>query len=562
MGDYPIDDEWAFARALLHLREAGQLRILDWNPMTLVAHLAWGWLWTLPGGVHFTALHLSSVALLAVECLAVVALLRRLGVGEGAAAVSALCLAANPLHLFQAVQYATDIPTLAWTTLALLLYARGLEAKGGPAAWRSLALGSLCAALAFLVRQPGLLVAGALAAYALLFDRRRARQGRFWLAGLGAPLLAVAGFGAWYTGVHGPTSAYLRSSREVAAHLAAMTPGSLVAELYFLLAMAAFFLLPVLLAAPARAFWPGGHRRQLAALGVLAAILGAFLWVTFGLDLLFPYLRNKITRFGLLSPNELILGARDILWPQGADRLASVLLLLGALLLGLRAAAARLASPTLRLAGLLLALQLAYLLATGGIGFDRHLLILAPTALILFVGSLGPALRLRPGRAALALLPFAAYAVATSHDWHAISRTAARAQRQLVGAGLDPELLDAGYAATSYAVYERGRRERAAGLPPRARRGDIWYIRSLDPRVLTCTVLSLSPRMDRQRWLPGLSPWALATANLPSLASYRVVGELPYTTWCPHRQRHLYVLADRRPACRGRAAVGLPGGDP
>ena len=45
LGDFPINDDWAYARSVLLLVEGGEFRLLDWGAMTLISQVAWGAIW-------------------------------------------------------------------------------------------------------------------------------------------------------------------------------------------------------------------------------------------------------------------------------------------------------------------------------------------------------------------------------------------------------------------------------------------------------------------------------------------------------------------------------------
>src|SRR4051794_14968019 len=47
-GDFPMNDDWSFAASVKHLIEHGYYDPTDWTSMTLVSHVAWGWLFCLP----------------------------------------------------------------------------------------------------------------------------------------------------------------------------------------------------------------------------------------------------------------------------------------------------------------------------------------------------------------------------------------------------------------------------------------------------------------------------------------------------------------------------------
>ena len=176
VGRYAIEDDWAFSLTLRNLLDTGEIHILHWIPVTLISHLLWGLLFTTVFGFHFTVLKISTVVLMGGGIWAMMDLLRRLEVPSGVAAMAGLALLFNPLHFFQGFLYATDVPALAWTGLALLFYFRGLmERDSGPVlalCW----VGSLFASLAWGVRQSALLVVAAVLLHFLIFGGRQRRK--------------------------------------------------------------------------------------------------------------------------------------------------------------------------------------------------------------------------------------------------------------------------------------------------------------------------------------------------------------------------------------------------
>ena len=562
VGDYPVDDDWAYTRSLWTLFAEGRVEILDWNPMTLVVHLAWGWLFSALFGLGFTTAKLSTIALLFVECAAFVAILRRMGAREATAAAAVLALVFGPLHFFQSFLYATDIPTLAWSTLSLLFYLRGLT-PGERRSRRHLLLGSLFCALAFGVRQGGILVAVAVFAYLAVFERGRLREPRTWLACFALPAVAVLLFQLWYQLVHGPTAAFDQSLRDILGFLKNLDLRRGVFAVYALLAYTALPLLPLAVALP-RTAWqpalgPGTWRRRLAALVALAAV-ACFAYVSGVLGRSFPYLGNKLTRFGFLSPNEVIVGAREVLWGSAAAWALSAALLAAAVLFATRwiagpgpddsdgdAAAKR--RVAYRLVAVHLGVLLLYSLLTLGIAFDRHLLVLAPPALLLLAGGLGRGAEPRPLRFALCLLPFAFYSVAGTHDVHSFSRAAFAAGGDLIERGVDASEIEAGYAFDGWHMYERSWAEDAEGPPPRrARResraiGDAWYVHRVTPGVRSKYLVSLSREMEPRRWRHAVQRGTRRPH--PRLEAYRVIEERSYRSFWPWGHAPLYVMVDR-----------------
>ena len=86
--------------------------------------------------------------------------------------------------------------------------------------------------------------------------------------------------------------------------------------------------------------------------------------------------------------------------------------------------------------------------------FDRHLLILAPSSVLLFV-------LLAPARTrwewvpfAVVMVPLGYYSLASSHDVHAESRLAFRAGNDLIADGVSPAKINGGYAFDGWHLYE------------------------------------------------------------------------------------------------------------
>ncbi len=575
VGEYAVEDDWAYTRSLQLLSQQGELRILDWNPMTLVGHLWWGSLFTALFGFGFTVAKVSTVALLVLECLALIDVLRRVGASERWIRLALLTLIFNPLHFFQSFLYATDVPTLAWMMLALACYLRGLE-QARDRSWLMFLLGSSFASMAWATRQPGLLIAAAMGLYLLSFDRVRLWRPSV-LASFLPVILSVAGLLAWYEGIHGATVAHRQAQQEISEYLVALTPAGLIRFVYVCAAYLVLFIAPLLVAVSGRAFVPQSRRGRLLAVGLGGLVLWGFGLATAGLGW-FPYLRNKLTAFGYFIPNEIIAGSRPVWWPAHTSELICFVLLAG--LLAVCGQVGRAVfdegrpgpSPprerALRVVGLALGLSVVYVVATAGIGFDRHLLIAFPSALVLAVASLShdsglPPVHRGPPRtwaAVLVLALFATYSVVGTQEIHAISRAAFRAGEWLMEEGVDPVYIDAGYAFDGWYVYERSERARARpGFRPGARRSDAWFVRSLFPLIQSRYQVATSTRMNVAQWIDSVRPAVRRMASTPPLQGRRVIRVVRYEVLWPPTGRRLYILEDMRASARQGTAQRVPG---
>ncbi len=541
LGEYAIDDDWAYVRAREPLQYEGRLESLQRNPMSLVGHLAWGWLFTSVFGFSFTVTKLSVVAAFVIECGVFLALLRHFAVPARLAGLAMAALVFDPLHFFHAFQFTTDVPAIMWALLALWLYARALDGTSRSTTG-TLLLASTCAGLAFLVRQSGAMVALAVVASLLVSDRRRLASPRFLLAAFGPVAVTIAIFTWWYHTVHGPTRAYIDLQSAVWTWVTHPVASEVARALFVIPIYVGLFALPLTLGVLPTATSLG--RRQRALLLVLG-VLGGVALLVLGLYAgeVFPYLRNKVTPFGYMRPNEFILGNRPVLWPLGTASVLGGLGLLSAL--ALAASALQLPNvlrePGRRGRWLLLTFvvgQIAYGVVTWPIIFDRHLLMLVPSAILLYCVLVRDVAVVRVSIFGVLLAPLAFASVAGTHDIHAIARTAFRVGEEVVGSGVSPRKVDAGYAFDGWYVFE-GQREGAGRATPE----DPWWVRRLIRTLDADYVVSLTPSIEFDAGMARVSGPDRELLLTPRLGDRQVVRSYPYRTLWPYGEARLYLLA-------------------
>lgn len=631
VGEYAIIDDWAYVKSLGHLQFEGDLTILDWNPMSLVGQLFWGLAFTKLFGFSFTVTKLSVAVLHMVECLVLFRTLAVCRVGDKLALGAVFALALNPLHLAHAFTFMTDVPALTFQVLSLFCYLKALlrslpESDVGAATMcptgdgltrsrpfadraprRDLiwfVAGSLSAAEAFLIRQNGVLVPAALFVYLAVFEPRRFTL-RHAAAAFIPFALVVAVFTFWYQRIHGVTSAYEGSFQQVLAFVKnpPLTDLPYIAFAFFI--YGGWFVLPLAAATPLRL--PRGESGVgKVAFGLIAlAAVDSLVYFGLGSQRAFPYIWNVVTPFGLFRPDELFLGAREPLWGTWMGWVFASASLLSALVFAFwltcgersfgepaesayrertrRAGAseayrARLAAK--RLATILLAMQVAYVFATAPILFDRHLLIFAPTAVIVFciacsggtfarAGWPSPARGPDSGNGALTLgtgldrpspggfaglrffaclLPMAFYAVTTTHDLHALSRATFCAGQQLVDQGVDPRSINAGYAFDGWHTYELASQHNHSGSPPEYWwQPGVWDHINRDRREVELRVRRefawwdgrISVSTDR-KWVVFCAPGE----ERPGTAPYVIERRCVYRNWWPWRVNSVFVARD------------------
>ena len=516
--NWPVIDSWAFAWSVRHLLETGRLVIVDWGAMSQLAHLGWGLLASWLAGFSFGTLNASTFVLSLTAVLASYALLRELGLERGLSLLGAGVLLANPAFVLLSYSYMTDVPFLAWMTLALWMYLRGVR-RGG-LGWY--VLGAVFAALAVLVRQNGIVLPAALGAY-LLWEWARRRHPFPWREGMAGILLpALALLVLMLLPRLGAMPARANILMWVEREL---TIGELAGKLFRLLLYMGLFLLPVTAAAGVGMLLRGGGWKEAWKPALLTILAGAgAVWQFFhpfrlpyiGIWRMMPYYPAVWTPFGTGSPGEWLTGQREMLFSYRFWAVITALSCAGAGLL-LWPALRRRPSEEGWPAGLLWLVVIANLapvvLFRGEI-YERYLLVvLVPTAALFLRAVQREGARPTWALAGGLLALYLAFSLALTAEFIGWNGAAWRAGERLAGQGIPLEQIDGGFAWNGWHFADRlGQGEGAseAGAPA--------YM-ELFPFITRQYVVSFSP-------LPG----------------YEVVGEERY--WSPLRgaSGRLYIL--------------------
>ncbi|WP_404784096.1 ArnT family glycosyltransferase [Altericista sp. CCNU0014] len=190
VGEFPLNDDWIYTKTVQHLLETGQYRAHPYINATLVAQSYWGALFCKIFGFSFTILRVSTLVLAFANAWAVAKSGIVLGFSRNLALLCGAVVATSPLVLQLSYSFMSDVPFLALSNLSGLCFLKALrQPKPQWVAW-----GSIAAALAFLVRQFGILLPVAFAiAIALLVWRKRYAPSKSTIAALLLPWIAVAG---------------------------------------------------------------------------------------------------------------------------------------------------------------------------------------------------------------------------------------------------------------------------------------------------------------------------------------------------------------------------------
>jgi len=453
-GEFPLNDDWAYAWSVRHLLQTGELRISEWISATVVFQIYWGALFAqLAGGFSFTALRWSTLVMSFVGCLALYDLLRQLDIPAPSALLGALTYAVNPIYVYLSYTFMTDVFYLTPMMLSLSFYVRGVKQESEQA----LVIGSIFAALSYLSRQLGATLPLA-AGLVVLLKERRFDWRRMLMASL-LPTLAFTGHTIWLRYFHGiPWGLELNAvQNSFKVFFQPTMPINIFWRLLLGMLYMGMFTLPVMVAAALslslermRLIWLSKiFGAWLTALGVLVVA------ITFLTGTPMPYLANVINREGI---GALTLGGEKTpITPEWVFWLVTIVSPVagaaqGALWTDMLLNARR-EGPHPAVVMFIASLLMAALTAIIVFMWDEYLLVFIPAGLYLVL-RLGP-INLRGWIAGLAIcaamLAYSLYEMADHMAWNTARWAAGE---KLVAGGVSPEAIDGGFEWVGWYEFE------------------------------------------------------------------------------------------------------------
>lgn len=461
--NFPIGDDWEYARSVERLLATGQFYRSPMVQATVFAHVLWGALFARVMGFSFISLRLSTLPLAALALAAFYGVLGQLGFSLGQRLLGTLTLMVAPLFVFYTHTFNTEVPFLSWLLLGLWCTLRGLRL--GRLRW--VLAGSVFAAVAFLTRQIGLALPAAAALVVAGYQPRE--RWPAWLAAcLALPALAAAGFYGWQALAHQSSWADMAITDQGTLQfvLSQEFAAAAARRVVLIVVTLALYMLPLWLA-----FLPGWRAGWQALRGLsprlkaAAALLALFLVSSvlyFGLrGEWWPYYQESLTSAGLGPSLALFAYPYDQRTPFLPMPVWISMSFVGALL-----GAALLLVPLVRLARVgrdrpqwrvawqvfgpahslvaVLALMLLAAVLVFPIVYARYFLPLLPLAIILLLEA-GRRLRPSPVLGPAGLLFAGLLSVGLMWDswsWHEVRWAECQA---LVAQGVSLERLDAGY---------------------------------------------------------------------------------------------------------------------
>lgn len=459
LGEFPTNDDWCYSRALHGLSTTGRLTVPPgWGSMTMIAHIAWGALFTEIAGFSHFVLRVSTMIAGYAGLVGVDGLLVLVGAAPPVVFAATLVVATSPLYFHLSNTFMTDVGFVALSTWSAVYFLRALRDRRAS----STAVATLLACVASLVRQPGVVLPFAFLC-AIAATGRTRRDALLAVAPMAAgiatlalyQLVLVERFGLVDLQGNGPTRNALSSTSQGAVELGLrLLRGTAVATAYV-----GLFLLPLLpLVLRARIADVRSSRAAIASFVVVVCVFGGL--VMFDLKPM-PSARNVIYDFGLgvpvLRDRYFLHRPRPLDAPTWVWTIVTAASALGAVVV-VDALFQRLRSwsATMRIAPLIAARRMFFALIvvayTGLVvlagAYDRYFVFLLPFALALLLDDV-PIRAPSAGAIACSLLlaaPLAFFAVAGTRDYFAWNRARWALLDELVEErGVPPTKIDGGF---------------------------------------------------------------------------------------------------------------------
>jgi hypothetical protein len=154
LGDFPLNDDWAYGLDVFHLSQEGKLILNDWPAMTLIAQVLWGSLVTFIFGFSFTVLRISSLFIGLFSVWIFYKILIFSGISKKISMGGALLLMFTPLFFNAAFTFMTEVYFLFSLNLSILYFLKFFKSEQN----KDLVLGTLFVLITTLIRQPGIIL--------------------------------------------------------------------------------------------------------------------------------------------------------------------------------------------------------------------------------------------------------------------------------------------------------------------------------------------------------------------------------------------------------------------
>lgn len=450
-----VNDDWSYTLTARELASSGRLVYNGWASVMIGPQAYWAALFIKLFGFSFAIVRLSTIILVLVCIPVLYALGREAGLRPSFASFAVLCCIFSPVFVPEAISFMTDAPALCLAVVCLLAFVRAWKAESVRSCVMWTAIATVAGGLAGCTRQIyWLLPLTCLPVIAYVrFKRRERATAAFAGVALLVTILTLVAVLRWFNAQPYAVAFQVIWPRESLRTLVAGAFHRLIK----ILETCALLLIPLLI------FYVGPSRRlfsrKIWIAGALAVAGGFLLYESRPIHWP-PRLGNIITKYGILSPRDVVLGWKPVLLtPAIRLGLAAFMFATAAAFLAVALRTTKTRSfPEFRRSALwrFLALTFPFALVsvlvlvtqtwTGASLFDRYLIEFLPILSIPILWLYQTYIQDHvPTIGWVTLLVFAIYATATTHDAFALSRARLGAAEALRGAGVPRTEIMAGF---------------------------------------------------------------------------------------------------------------------
>ena len=167
LGNFPLNDDWAYSLNVYNLTEKGIIDFSDWPAMTLISHVLWGAMFCKIFGFSFTILRISNLILSIIGIISIYLISKKISKNSLLAFLLSIIIAFNPIFFSLSYTFMTDTSFLTFTMLGLLFFIKFFEKDKTI----DLLLATIFTIISVLIRQIGLFLPIAFAFSFVVYKR-------------------------------------------------------------------------------------------------------------------------------------------------------------------------------------------------------------------------------------------------------------------------------------------------------------------------------------------------------------------------------------------------------
>lgn len=435
-------DDWSYSQVALKFAETGHIHHNGWASPMILFQTLWGAGWIRIFGFSFNVLKVASLPFSIGFVLLVYALGRKSRLKRKTAFFGALIVGTSPLFVPLAASFMTEPYACFFTMLCIYAAICAVESASSESATPWLWILTVSGILGGSDRQSVWVAPIALIPY-LWWARRSERRFSLHAATAYIVCLSAVAFLAYrFPQPYGPLD--LSRSQIISLVMNGWFPA--LGGFIGLLLCCVMFALPAM-SCFAR-LWAKLGAAEIVFLLLVSSIFVGILMYFFGSSGVAPFAGDLVTPFGVLLKGEDALGYRPVVLPITVCIVLTVLLVFStAAFLFLDRNGTSKMAPVPKAVFLIFSCAYIPLLLPGSLlnsASDRYVLPLIPLLTIFLLGRFAAHKREIPAAAWACLLMFAAYSVATSHDYFSALRARTLAARRLERSGISRTRISAG----------------------------------------------------------------------------------------------------------------------